>query len=391
MNVLHLISGGEVGGSKNHLLTLVNNMKKEEAKNIIVCFIKGSLYEEAVKMGIDVRLIKQSKRFDLSIVSKIKEICEKENIDIVNCHGGRANFIGYFLKKKYKAKYVTTIHSDYKEDYKGNIYKTLIYSNINRLVLNSFDYYITVSDNFKSMLVDRGFDERKIFVVYNGIDFTKKGTVNNKFTYKDNLINGEINGDSTQQFESSDSQFETVQYVSMIARFHPVKGHKVFLDACKIVLENFKDVIFILVGDGELKNELVEYVKQLEIAKNVCFVGFQKPDDYIAMSSFTVLASFSESFPLSILESAAYRKTVVSTDVGGISKLIENGENGYLVKVGDSKDMAEKMLDLLNNPEKAKEFGNKLYIKASTNFSIENFRDSYLEIYKKILTGGNDK
>jgi hypothetical protein len=126
MNVLHIISGGEVGGSKNHLLALVKNMDKVNCKNIIVCFIKGKLYSEAQELGIDIRYVEQKGRFDLSAVNKLKDICSMEDIQIINCHGGRANFIGYFLKKKYPAKYITTVHSDYRDDYKGNKYKTLV-------------------------------------------------------------------------------------------------------------------------------------------------------------------------------------------------------------------------------------------------------------------------
>jgi L-malate glycosyltransferase len=370
MNVLHLISGGEVGGSKNILLALVKGMGDSEVKNIIVCFIRGRLYEEAVEMGLDVRLLEQRKRFDLSIVSRIMDICENENINIVNCHGGRANFVGYFLKRKYRAKYVTTVHSDYKEDYKGNKYKTLIYSNINRMALNAFDYYITVSDNFKDMLINRGFDKDKIFVVYNGIDFKREG---NDFNKKDIIENYNLK--------------DAGQYVTMVARFHPVKGHRVFLEACKAVLENFKDVCFILVGDGAVKNEMEEYARELSINESVKFVGFQKPDDFLGLSSFTVLTSFTESFPLAILESAAYKKTVVSTDVGGISRLIKDGENGYLVKPGDSLELACRMVCLLKNPDTAAKFGERLYGKASKNYSLESFTERYLEIYNSVLAG----
>jgi L-malate glycosyltransferase len=370
MNILHLISGGEVGGSKKHLLTLVKSMEDNDVKNMIVCFMRGSLYDEAVKMGLDVRLVEQRKRFDLSIVARIKDICEKKNIVIVNCHGGRANFVGYFLMRKYKAKYVTTVHSDYKEDYKGNKYKTLIYSNINRMALNAFDYYITVSDNFKDMLINRGFDKDKIFVVYNGMDFKREG---NNFNKKDIIENYTLK--------------DAGQYVTMVARFHPVKGHRIFLEACKAVLENFKDVCFILAGDGAFKSEMEEYARELNIDKSVKFVGFQKPDIFLELSSFTVLTSFTESFPLAILESAAYKKTVVSTDVGGISKLIKDGENGYLVKPGDSLELACRMIYLLKNPQVAEEFGERLYEKASKNYSLESFTERYLEIYNSVLAG----
>lgn len=370
MNILHIISGGEVGGSKTHLLTLAQTLKFNHIKNIIVCFIEGELYHEAMNLGLDVRLIKQKVRFDISIISDIKKICVGEDIDIVNCHGGRANFIGLLLKPRYEAKYVSTIHSDYKQDYRGNAFKTLVFSNINKFCLKFYNNYITVSDSFKDMMVERGFKADKIHVVYNGINFMEQKPILDK---KDILIDNGIIG--------------TYHYVTMVGRFHPVKGHKVFLDACKKVLEKFDDVTFILVGDGELKEELIEYVNNLNIKNYIFFAGFRRPDEFVYISDFTISASFTESFPLVLLESAYYNKTVVATEVGGINRLVEDGINGFLVSPGDSEAMADKMLELLENRKKSEEFGNKLGAKARDKFSLQNMADSYVKIYKEIDGG----
>lgn len=374
MKVLHIISGGEVGGSKKHLLTLVKNMDSNKCKNIIVCFIKGKLYEEAIELGIDIRFVAQRKRFDLSVVNRVGDICKVENIDIINCHGGRANFIGYFLKKKYAAKYITTIHSDYKDDYRGNKYKTLVYSNINKIALKSFNYYITVSQSFKDMLVERGFNNSKIFVVYNGINFDRA-----------------VNAMSREKIIEKYSLEDVSHYVSMIGRFHRVKGHRVFLDACKEVIKEVKDVRFILVGDGELRDNLMEYVKNQGLEEYVKFVGWQVPDEFIYISDFTVMASYTESFPLTILESAFFKKTVISTEVGGVAKLIEDGINGCLFAPGDSQELSQRMLELLMDGSGTRSLGINLYKKAKENYSEKNLVKSYMNAYDEILAGGNEK
>jgi L-malate glycosyltransferase len=370
MKVLHIISGGEAGGSKNHLLALASNINNDDIKIVIVCLMEGELYREALEMGLDIRLIKQNFRGDLTIVNKLRKLCMDEDIDIVNCHGGRANFLGFFLKIRYEAKYVSTIHSDYKKDYLGNAFKTSVFSNINRQVLRIFDNYITVSDNFKDMLVERGFKIEKIHVVYNGMDFESDI---DEFSRNDIIMKNGIMG--------------AEHYVSMIGRFHPVKGHTVFLDACKQVLSEFQNVIFILVGDGELKSALKKYAEDAGIGNRVYFAGFKKPDEYIYISDFTVVASYTESFPLVILESAFFEKTVISTDVGGINKLIQDGVNGYLVKPGDSEVLAEKMLELLRDDNLSYYFGKRLYEKARSNYSIENMVNNYIRIYKDIDGG----
>jgi L-malate glycosyltransferase len=370
MNILHIISGGEAGGSKTHLLTLAQNIKFSGFRSIIVCFMEGELYNDALNMGLDIRLVKQKGRFDLTIVNKLKKICVTEDIDIINCHGGRANFVGIFLKLRYDAKYASTIHSDYKDDYRGNKLKTLIFSNVNRMALKGFNDYITVSHNFKDMLIERGFRANKIHVVYNGIDFKRE---KGKFNRDDIIFNNGLIGAS--------------HFVSMIARFHPVKGHTVFLDACKKVLDKYNDVVFILAGDGEIREDLKKYVEDLGINNKVYFAGFRNPDEFLFLSDFTVLASYTESFPLCILESALFEKTVVATKVGGLDKLIENDENGFLVEVGDSDAMASRIVELLKDSEKCELFGKNLYEKARANYSIEKMVENYIEIYKDIDGG----
>ena len=369
MKVLHIISGGEVGGSKVHLLSLVSHSNCDE--HIIVCLMDGKLYREAIEMGLDIRLIEQKNRFDLKVVDDIARICRDDEVDIVNCHGGRANFLAYFLKKKMKKPFVTTIHSDYLKDYEGNLFKTLVFSNINRVVLKHFDYYIAVSDEFKRMLVERGFNENKIFVVYNGIDFG----------------NALFKVDKDEVLEKY-GIFETSKYVSIVARLHPIKGHKFLFEAIKLILQEFDDVTFLIIGDGALKQELIAYSKELKINHRVQFLGYQKPDELLSISNFAVLTSQSESFPLTILEAAKFRKTVVSTDVGGVSKLIEDGVNGYLVNYGDVEELAEKILSLLRDDLKCFEFGQRLYEKAMENYSIEKFVEEYERIYNEILVPG---
>lgn len=370
MNILHIISGGEVGGSKTLLLTLSQSLKFSHVKSIIVCFIEGELYRDGINMGLDIRLVKQRSRFDLSVISAIKAICLQEEIDIVNCHGGRANFVGVLLKLRYEAKYVSTIHSDYREDYRGNKAKTLIFSNMNRVCLKFFHHYIAVTDTFKDMLAERGYKQDRIHVVYNGIQFPTEPP---EFVRREVIMDYGLMG--------------TSHFVTIVGRLHPVKGHRVFLDACKEVLEQFEDVTFIIAGDGELKGELIQYAVELGIQNDVYFAGFRKPDEFYAISDFSVLASYTESFPLVLLESAAFEKTVVSTDIGGVSRLIEDGVNGFLVPPGDASAMAARMLELLRDRRKAREFGTKLGQKAREEFSIQKVTETYIKIYKEIDGG----
>ena len=106
IKVLHLISGGDVGGAKTHVLTLVKELSKEIPVKII-CFMEGTFADEAREMGIDIQVICQKQRYDLKVVDELIEIIHKGEFNLIHSHGARANFITRFIKRKLDFLYIT--------------------------------------------------------------------------------------------------------------------------------------------------------------------------------------------------------------------------------------------------------------------------------------------
>lgn len=369
MKVLHLISGGDTGGAKTHIISLIKAIDKLiDAK--IICFIEDTFYEDSKAAGINIEVYKQRKRSDMSVVHRLVEEIEKEKYDIVHCHGARANFIAMFLKNKINVPLITTVHSDYKLDFKDNVYKQLVFTTLNTFALKKFKYYIAISDTFKDMLVQRGFKEKSIFTVYNGIEMDQEI----KFTSKEEFLNR----------YKIDYKGQTI--VGIIARLDQVKDHETFIKAAAIVLEKRKDIIFLIAGDGNDEKRLTSLVEDLGLKDYIYFLGFVK-DQYSFFNAIDIntLTSLSESFPYAVLEGALMKKTIISTDVGGLSKLIEQDENGYLVKVGDEKDLANKIEKLSTDKNKIKEMGENLFKKVEENYSSDTMAKEHIKIYEKII------
>ena len=368
MKVLHLISGGDTGGAKTHIISLVKGLNKLIDVKII-CFIEDSFYEDAKRVGIDIEVYEQKNRADIRVVDRLARLI-KDDFDLVHCHGARANFIAMFLRKKINKPMITTIHSDYKLDFRDTLYKRIIFTAINTFSLKKFYHFIAVSDNFKEMLVDRGFNKDEIFVVYNGIDFSYDldYVSKNEFLSRYNITD------------------EGKNIVGILARLDQVKNHETFIKAADLILKKRDDTIFLIAGNGNNEAKLKEMVKEFGIEKNVHFLGFANdPDSFINAIDINVLTSISESFPYVILEGARMSKPIISTDVGGISKLIKDGHNGYLIDVGDYNALANKILNLIENKELLKEMGNNLYDDAKKDFSYDSMAKAHLNIYNTIL------
>lgn len=368
MKVLHLISGGDTGGAKTHIINLLCGLKdKVDVK--LVCFIKGSFADDLKKYGIDVEVIEQRSRFDFSVVNKLKDLIESEGFEIVHSHGARANLISYFLKKKVNAKFITTVHSDYLLDFKDNFYKNIVFTNLNKFALKRFDNYIAVSDSFKDMLVSRGFDKDKIFTIYNGI-----------------FLEDKIIKDKESYLKEKNIDYKDKFIVGILARLDKVKDHETFLRAAKEVIDKDKSVIFLLAGDGQDKEHLLSLRKDLGLEQNVYFLGNEThPYDFLNAIDINVLCSLSESFPYVIMEGGSLKKATIASRVGGIPKIILDGETGKLFEKQDYKALAADILKLKNNADERKKLGENLYTRIIDNFTHIKMAEKHVEIYKKIL------
>jgi len=368
MKVLHLIGGGDVGGAKSHVLSLVQELGKHIDVKLI-SFRSGIFADDAKAMGINVEVIKSG-----NIIKDIKRvitIIREEKYDLTHSHGAKANMISVVVRRFTKTPAVTTVHSDYRLDYMQSFIKRVSFGIINTIALRYIDYYEAVSKNFKEMLVNRNFDPNRIFTLYNGIDFDQKiGTYSRAdFAKKYNI-----------KVTSSDI------LVGILVRLTPVKGLNVFINAAKEVVKQNPSIKFIIGGEGEERKSLENKVNSFGLQNNVFFTGFVN-DSYEFMSNIdiNVLTSISESFPYSILEGTMVKRATISSNVGGLSDLIDHGTNGFLFNSGDFKKLSEYILKLAEDSALREEMGVKIHLKASEKFSLRNMCRTQLDIYSAVL------
>jgi glycosyltransferase involved in cell wall biosynthesis len=143
--------------------------------------------------------------------------------------------------------------------------------------------------------------------------------------------------------------------VGNVARLVPFKGHRVLLDAVAQVTRSFHDVLFPIVGDGELLQELQDQASRLGIVPYVRFLGFRDHLESI-YPAFDVychssLDMASEMFPIAILRSLAAGLPVVCTNVGGVAAMVEEGISGYLVRPDDPAALADALGRVLAGAE----------------------------------------
>ncbi|MCL2603644.1 MAG: polysaccharide pyruvyl transferase CsaB [Defluviitaleaceae bacterium] len=376
MKVLHMISGGDKGGAKTAVFSLLLALS-EEIDITIACFTEGVFYQEVQELPVKSVLFKQRFRNDLSIIGRLSRYIRQNGFDIIHAHGARANFISMMLKLFVKVPVVTTVHSDYKLDFTDKLYKKWVFTLLNAIALRTMDYYIGVSDAFRKMLIDRGFAKDRVFSVHNtveterALEFVPKGEFLRRF----------------DDSEVSGTRLSSNVLVGIIGRLDYVKGHDIFLRAAAEICKKRDDTMFLIAGEGFEEANLRKLAKSLGIADRVIFTGFV--DDifsFINAIDINVCTSRSESFAYMLHEGALMEKPAVSTNVGGISELIIDGETGTLVPAGDYKALAAAIVRYIEDPALGAAHGKKLRAHATANFSKEKMQRKSIGIYNTVLT-----
>lgn len=367
MKVLHLISGGDSGGAKTHVLSLLKDLNKSITAEL-VCYMEGEFAREARELGIPVTVIDGGFRAGLSGTRKI---IKDGGYDIVHCHGSRANLTGAMLKKSFDIPFISTVHSDYKLDYLGRPFANLTYGSMNRLALHAMDYRVCVSDRMRETLIARNFDPNDLFSIYNGVDF--------------NRPKPEISRSEWLKKIGCDFGEDTV-IVGIGARLDPVKDVATTVRGFADAARECAKLRLLIAGDGQEMEQLRTLAKELGVADRVFFAGWVSDmDGYYATVDINVISSISETFPYAVTEAARAGIPTVASRVGGLPKLLIPGQTGMLFEPTDFKTLGEHLLTLARDDELRRSLGKAVYDKARREFSTESTCRRQLEIYNTVL------
>lgn len=186
----------------------------------------------------------------------------------------------------------------------------------------------------------------------------------------------------------SDSAFR----IGLIGRISPWKGQHIFIQAAKLVNERFPQARFVIVGaalfgEEEYEREVRQLPGQLGIEQIVEFAGFCK-DINLVLSKLDLVVHAStkgEPFGQVIIEGMAAGKPVVATNGGGVPEIVEDGETGILVPMGDAKAMAQAICKVLGSPEIAREMGRKARNRVAEHFTMDHTARKVEAVYEEML------
>lgn len=300
---------------------------------------------------------------------ELKKIIDGNGYDAVHCHTPMGAVITRLAAKSARKKGTKVIYTAHGfHFFKGaSIKNWMLFYPVEKYLSKYTDCLITINSEDCELAHKKKFRAGKIYKVHGvGVELDKFKAVDADEKVRLRAEYG-YDGDT----------FIMIYPADLSVR----KNQPMLFDALQKIAEKNKNVKLLLPGQPIRLEEYKRMVSERGIADNVEFLGYRRDiNNLVGLSDLPVASSFQEGLPINIIEAMAMGNAIVATDVRGNNDAVEDGVNGYLVPVGDSDLMAEKILELMNDREKLRTFGEN-GLDMVKDFSTENVNCEMLTIY----------
>ena len=377
-NVLFIIDSFEQGGSERQALQLLRQLHTSGKVNVHLACLqnKGSLRLEADELGIgEIHEYPLTSFYDLNFtkqLGRLRRYIKANNINVVHTHCFYTNIFGM------AGAFLSGVPARVTSKGETDGFRTPMQKRAER---GSFLLAHRVIANclvVQNQLIREGVSPSRIIQHYNGLDLgrmkVQPGLTRDEALRSFGLPTGVGAGGR--------------RFVSIVANLHnPVKDHPLFLRAAARVRAAVPDAAFVIAGEGDLMPGLRAQAAQLGIEKDVFFIGrCEDVGRLLFASHIGVLSSKAEGFANAILEYMAAGLPVVATDVGGVREAIVEGETGFIVPSGDEELMAKRIIEIFNDPERARTMGALGRSIVEERFGFEHHLRNTLELYDELLS-----
>lgn len=375
MKVLHLISSKGFFGAENVVFTLAKEQKRQGIEVFIGTFLDAKhphceLVEKAQKCGIPTALFTCGNRFNLSTIIAIRKFIKQNKIQVIHSHNYKSNFYSLVCAIGLKTRKVVTCHNWTTNELKMNLYKEL-----DKALLNWFDRVVVVSDILRDEVVKSHVSEKKIRVIYNGVDCEALQTA----------VRNSGDEESRKTTKNRLGIKDDEKIIGTVGRLSEEKGLEYLIKSFAQVAAQISAVKLLIVGDGPLRERLLAASRALKIDEKVIFTGYRSDAaELLSLMDVFVLPSLYEGLPMVILEAGVLKKPVVASDVGAVSRVIDNESLGLLVRPADEDKLTQAVVSLLKDERQARLKGENIFVKVENNFSAEKMARDYREVYESI-------
>ncbi len=371
LRVLSLLDANAVTGPAKNLMQLARGVNAGTEARISIATIArigadgtippNPFTEAARAFGIEIDVMGERYRYDPGVGKQLRAIAERRKPDVIETHGVRMHFLARTSGLAAKIPWVAFHHGYTAEDLKMRAY-----NQIDRWSLRRASRIFTDCEPFSEQLAGFGIAREKLRALPSSIEIREPATPEQIAALRESL---KIAPDE--------------RVILSIGRLSGEKAQADLIAAAALLPD--RKFRLVLVGDGPERNRLQDAAVAAGLAGAVIFAGHQRDvRPFYGLADVFVLSSLSEGSPNVLLEAMAAGTPIVSTSVGGVPEMIENGWSGLLVPRANPTALAEAIDRMLADPAMAKEFTRNAAAVVRERFSPAAYRKVVLEAYRAV-------
>ena len=365
MKVLHVSGARSWGGNEQQLMYLIDELDRLGVEQVLFCYGNTPLEKTAASHPLKIWSIARVKSYSAAYRKELREVIAEEKIELIHLHTSDS-VTGFVVTDLLKPIGVPTVFAKKGVREKNSALSKFKYNyrNIDKIIVIS-EY---VRENFKSVLKPK--NHSKMVTVYNGIKIPEE-SVEPEFNLREKLS----------------LEKEKVLFGS-IANHTRAKDLMTLIKAVDILLKKgIKNFHVVQMGSpSKLTPEFEKAVSDLDVASHFTFLGFvANAVSFMPQLDALVISSKREGGPSSLMEAFSRKTAVISTKVGVVEEVIENGRNGFYVPTEDPEALAQSMAKFIEDPELTQKFGERSFEKFQNSFTAEHLGKNTYEVYRELL------
>ncbi len=365
MNVLHINSERSWRGGELQLAYLIEEMSRVENVNIYVMGKSGSkLCSWCNEQGIHFEDAPLRGGADLVSGFRIKVFCKRYAIDIIHAHTSHAHSA---------MLYAGLMGSDAKMV----LHRRVSFPVKNRWLARrkyrskKIDAIICISKDVKRVLEQTLPNDERLVLIYDSINSARFKQISYEKSFH-------------ERYSLPSSKYIVVNTSAVSYE----KDYKTFVDTAEIVISSGIDAVFLIVGDGNERKSIEDYVVAKNLSESVFFLGFVNDvSDVFKHASLLLMTSKKEGLGTAILEAFYHKLPVVATKAGGIPEIVRHKKTGMLASVSSANEAAAHVEAVLTQPQLASLLAENGYHLVSEKFKSSTMAMETLTLYKKITSG----
>jgi glycosyltransferase involved in cell wall biosynthesis len=373
-NILHLHSSSGLYGAESVIINLSKALDALGYHPIIGSIevdarSLSAFARQAIEKKLDTEILVSRVKFSPIAIFKIANLVREREIQIIHSHYNKATVLGYFASRIAGIPLIETNHLFPPMPLSDR--KLQLYAKIGACFLRYAEKTVAVSNEIKGRLERRGVPGAKISVIKNGIDDEECEAA---YLSKRIITRREL------------GIKEASLIIGAVGRVTEQKGFEYLLQAAKNILTTRKNILFVVAGDGERKEEFINYTHACGIEKHFLFLGFRSDIlSILAAMDIFVMPSIHEGLPMALLEAMAMKVPVIVTPVGEIPEVIRDGVNGLLVQPRDAEALADKIIYLIENDSVRSRIKENAFQTVKKHHSKETMSRNYALVYDEII------